>query len=64
MKEEKLYKRSKSNMIISYLVRLALIIMYVRGWITGDHSQDFLIVLTFAMTYYPSILEKHFGESK
>ena len=61
MKEEKLYKRSKSNMIISNLVRLALIIMYVRGWITGDHSQDFLIILTFAMTYYPSILEKHFG---
>lgn len=61
MKEEKLYKRSKSNMIISYLVRLALIIMYVRGWATDDHSQDFLIILTFGMTYYPSILEKRFG---
>ena len=61
MKEEKAYKRSKSNMIISYLVRLALIIMYVRGWIVSDHSQDFLIILTFAMTYYPSILEKRFG---
>ena len=44
MKEEKLYKRSKSNMIISHLVRLALIIMYKRGWIVSDHSQDFLIV--------------------
>ena len=61
MEEEKAYKRSKSNMIISYLVRLALIIMYVRGWIVSDHSQDFLIILTFAMTYYPSILEKRFG---
>ena len=61
MKEEKLYKRSKSNMIISNLVRIALIVMYVRGWVTGDHSQDFLIILTFAMTYYPSILERHFG---
>ena len=61
MEEEKLYKRSKSNMIISNLVRIALIIMFIRAFVTGDHSQDFLIVLTFAMTYYPSILEKHFG---
>ena len=61
MKEEKLNKRSKSNMIISNLVRIALIILYVRGWIVSDHSQDFLIILTFAMTYYPSILEKRFG---
>ncbi len=61
MKEEKLYTRSKTNMIISNLVRIALIILYVRGWIVSDHSQDFLIILTFAMTYYPSILEKRFG---
>ena len=61
MKEEKLYTRSKTNMIISNLVRLALIILYVRGWIVSDHSQDFLIILTFGMTYYPSILEKKFG---
>jgi len=61
MKEEKLYTRSKSNMIISNLVRIALIILYVRGWIVSDHSQDFLIILTFGMTYYPSILEKRFG---
>ena len=61
MKEDKLYKRSKSNMIISNLVRLALIILYVRAWIVSDHSQDFLIILTFAMTYYPSVLEKRFG---
>jgi len=61
MKEDKLYKRSKSNMIISNLVRIALIILYVRGWIVSDHSQDFLIILTFAMTYYPSVLEKRFG---
>ena len=61
MKEEKLNKRSKTNMIISNLVRIALIILYVRGWIVSDHSQDFLIILTFGMTYYPSILEKRFG---
>ena len=61
MKEEKLNKISKVNMIISNLVRMALIILYVRGWIVSDHSQDFLIILTFAMTYYPSILEKRFG---
>ena len=29
MKDEKLYKRSKTNMIISNLVRLVLIILYV-----------------------------------
>ena len=61
MKEEKEYKRSKTNMIISNLVRLALIILYIRSWIVSDHSQDFLIILTFIMTYYPSILEKRFG---
>ena len=61
MKEDKLYKRSKTNMIISNFVRLALIILYIRSWIVSDHSQDFLIILTFGMTYYPSILEKRFG---
>lgn len=61
MKEENLYKRSKTNMIISNLVRIALIILYIRAWIVSDHSQDFLLILTFAMTYYPSILEKRFG---
>lgn len=61
MKKEKAYKKSKSNMIISNLVRIALIVLYIRAWLVSDHSQDFLIILTFAMTYFPSILEKRFG---
>ncbi len=61
MKKEKLYRRSKSSMIITNLVRIALIIAFIRGTIVNDHSQDFIIILTFAMTYYPSILEKRFG---
>ena len=61
MKENELYKRSKTNMIVSNFVRIALVIMFVMAFITKDHSQDFLIVLTFIMTYYPSVLEKRFG---
>ena len=53
--------KKKSSMIITNLVRLALILTYIRGWFMQDHSQDFLIILTFVMTYYPSILEKRFG---
>ena len=55
------YSRNKSSMIITNLVRLALILTYIRGWVMHDHSQDFLIILTFIMTYYPSVLEKRFG---
>lgn len=61
MKKEKITVKNKSSMIITNLVRLALILTYVRGWIMHDHSQDFLIILTFIMTYYPSVLEKRFG---
>ena len=61
MKEHKLNSKKKSSMIITNLVRIALIITYIRGWIVQDHSQDFLVILTFIMTYYPSILEKRFG---
>ena len=58
MKKEKKILKNKSSMIITNLVRLALILTYVRGWFMQDHSQDFLIILTFIMTYYPSVLEK------
>ena len=61
MKKEKKTLKNKSSMIITNLVRLALILTYIRGWIMQDHSQDFLIILTFIMTYYPSVLEKRFG---
>lgn len=61
MKKENLYKKNRSSMIITNLVRIALIFTYIRGWVMQDHSQDFLIILTFIMTYYPSVLEKRFG---
>ena len=61
MKKGKLNSNSKSSMIITNLVRIALILTYIRGWVMHDHSQDFLIILTFIMTYYPSVLEKRFG---
>ena len=52
---------NKMRMIVTNFVRIALILIYIRGWLTQDHSQDFIIILTFFMTYYPSILEKRFG---
>ena len=61
MERENIYRRKRINMIVTNLVRLALVIMLIRGCNTGDYSQTFLIALTFFMTYYPSILEKRFG---
>ena len=58
MKKE---KHNKLRMIVTNFVRIALILIYIRGWITQDHSQDFIIGITFFMTYYPSILEKRYG---
>lgn len=58
MKKE---KHNKMRMIVTNFVRIALILIYIRGWITQDHSQDFIIIITFFMTYYPSILEKRYG---
>ncbi|MBQ2836399.1 MAG: hypothetical protein IJE68_06160 [Clostridia bacterium] len=52
---------NKIRMIVTNFVRIALILIYIRGWLTQDHSQDFIITITFFMTYYPSILEKRFG---
>ena len=48
-------------MIVANLVRLTLIIAFIIGCVTGDHSQDFIIVITFLLTFYPSILAKRFG---
>ena len=61
MENQKLYRTSKINMVITNLIRLILIAIFIRGCLVGDHNQDFLIALTFFMTYYPSILEKKFG---
>lgn len=55
-------KRKKNiNMVLSNIIRALLVIFLIINFFTGDHSQDFLIVVTFALTYYPSILEKRFG---
>lgn len=61
VKKERVYYNNGSSMIITNLVRIVLIITYIRSWIVHDHSQDFLIILTFVMTYYPSVLAKKFG---
>ena len=59
--EMKKEKHNKMRMIVTNFVRIALILIYIRGWVTQDHSQDFIITITFFMTYYPSILEKRYG---
>lgn len=61
MENQKLYRTSKINMIVTNATRLILIAIFIRGCLLRDHSQDFLIALTFLMTFYPSILEKKFG---
>lgn len=61
MTDEKLFRRNKISMIITNFVRLSLMIIFIWGILKKDYSQFFLIVLTFFMTYYPSILEKRFG---
>lgn len=58
---ERFYRNNKISMIVTNLVRLTLIIMFIRGCVIEDHSQTFLIILTFILTYYPSILKKRFG---
>ena len=46
---------------VSGVTRVLLVLIFIRGWIIGDHSQDFLIIITFILTYFPSILSKKFG---
>lgn len=61
MKEKADSTKKIVNIFISNLIRVLLILIFIRGWIIGDHSQDILIIITFILTYYPSILEKKFG---
>lgn len=58
-KEKK--KIKKVNMIITNIVRLLLVLIILRGIFVKDYSQLFIAVLTIAMTFYPSLLEKKFG---
>ena len=44
-------KRKKNiNMVLSNIIRVLLVIFLIINFFTGDHSQDFLIVITFALT--------------
>lgn len=54
-------KKNNINGIVSNIVRIILVLFFIKGFITGDHSQDFLIIITFILTFYPSILERRFG---
>ena len=53
--------RKRINMIITNIIRILLSLLFIRNCLIGDHSQDLIIILTFFMTYYPSILQKRFG---
>ena len=53
--EEKEQKNRKIN-----IVRLLLVLIIARGIIVKDYSQIFIAILTIALTFYPSILEKKF----
>lgn len=59
MSKEKIMK--KRNMIITNLVRIILIVLFIIGIITREYGQFLVIILTFILTYYPSILAKRFG---
>jgi len=48
-------------MVITHVVRILLVAIFIRGIIENDHSQDFIIIITFLLTLYPYILEKKFG---
>ena len=58
--EEKEQKNIKINMVITNIVRLLLVLIIARGIIVKDYSQIFIAILTIALTFYPSILEKKF----
>lgn len=53
--------KNKITMIVTNIVRVCLVLIFLRGCKIGDHSQDFVIVITFILTFYPSILAKRFG---
>ena len=58
---EGLCRHRKINMVITHVVRILLVAIFIRGIIENDHSQDFIIIITFLLTLYPYILEKKFG---
>ena len=53
-------KKEKINEYISWIVRVLLIIVVVESIFTKNYMNTFIGVLTFVMTFYPSILRKRF----
>ncbi|MBE5822282.1 MAG: hypothetical protein E7311_06850 [Clostridiales bacterium] len=58
---EGMYRTSKISMIVTYFVRLVLICLFIRGCVKHDHANTLVIILTFILTYFPSILKRRFG---
>ncbi len=58
---EGIYRKNKTSMIITNVIRILLIALFIRACITVDHTNTLIIILTFILTYYPSILNKRFG---
>ena len=59
--QKEMCRKKRRHMIMTNIIRFLLVSIFIRGIIVNDHTQDFIIIATFALTYYPSILEKRFG---
>lgn len=55
------YRSNKISMIVTNLVRLILILIFIRSCVTGSHNNTLIVILAFILTYFPSILKKRFG---
>lgn len=53
-------KKMEINEIISWVIRILLIFAVVESLISKNYQSTFVAVLTFIMTFYPSILKKRF----
>lgn len=53
--------RKRLNMIITNVIRILLVGIIVLDIVLQDFDNIFIAILTLAMTYYPSLLEKRFG---
>ncbi|MDD2627931.1 MAG: hypothetical protein PHR25_05570 [Clostridia bacterium] len=51
-------KNIRVNDVISWIVRVLLVFAFIEALVDDKYENLFIIVLTFVMTFYPSILEK------
>ena len=58
MKSDK--KKIEINEIISWIIRILLVLAIIESIFAKKYQNTFVGVLTFAMTFYPSILKKRF----